>query len=247
MIKQGDKGQAVKDLQANLAKLGYVITVDGDFGAGTNAVVKKFQGQNNLTQDGIVGDNTLNAINAKLQIKPVSTTTTEVKSDMDFFKDNIYKHTLVWEGGGKLHNVVSDSGGWTVYGISYNNNRQHFNSLEDFKKMSYEKACELAYNEYYLPIKANLVPNEAKLMYFDIGFNAGNSRAIKLMQRCIGVADDGKIGPITESKMNGVTSQCLYEKRKAFYNSLVANKPSLGKFMKGWMNRTEAIYKIKNK
>ena len=39
------------------------------------------------------------------------------------------------EGGAKLSRKGGDSGGWTKYGISYNNNK-NFISLEDFKNMS---------------------------------------------------------------------------------------------------------------
>jgi lysozyme family protein len=34
-------------------------------------------------------------------------------------------------------------------------------------------------------------------MYFDIAYNMGNMRAIKLMQGCAGVPQDGLIGPMT--------------------------------------------------
>ena len=58
-IKNGDKGYGVQILQANLAKLGYyTIAVDGIFGSGTLAAVKKFQFAYGLSVDGIVGKNT---------------------------------------------------------------------------------------------------------------------------------------------------------------------------------------------
>lgn len=60
-VKQGSTGQAVKDLQARLNRdySAYSrLTVDGDFGPSTNAVVREFQRRAGLVQDGIVGPKT---------------------------------------------------------------------------------------------------------------------------------------------------------------------------------------------
>lgn len=51
ILKVGSKGQEVKRLQSLLGSL----TVDGVFGAATEAKVKEFQAQNQLDVDGIVG------------------------------------------------------------------------------------------------------------------------------------------------------------------------------------------------
>lgn len=54
-LQKGMTGNDVKWLQAALNKLGANLTVDGDFGSGTEAAVKNYQKNNGLTQDGIVG------------------------------------------------------------------------------------------------------------------------------------------------------------------------------------------------
>ena len=56
-------GASVKALQGLLNGLGYSCgTVDGEFGSKTLAAVKKFQKENGLTQDGIVGAKTWGAL-----------------------------------------------------------------------------------------------------------------------------------------------------------------------------------------
>jgi lysozyme family protein len=150
----------------------------------------------------------------------------------------IYDHTLKWEGGSKLHNVSGDSGGWTIYGISYNNNKQHFNSLEDFKKMTYEKACEIAYNNYYKPLHLEKVNPEVRDQLFDIAFNTGVKRAVILVQRALGLIDDGIMGKITLGCLPDLKNDRLYNERVKFYNSIVKNNPSQNKFLKGWLNRS---------
>ncbi len=168
----------------------------------------------------------------------------EHKEFFEDFKDKIFQHTLRWEGGSKLHNVKGDSGGWTIWGIAYNYNKSIFKNLDDFKDTTYDEAAAIAYIKYYKIAYVNLVPKESRLMYFDMAYNMGTSRAIKIMQKCIGVKSDGIIGPMTKSKMNTVCEGCLYNERNTFYNNLVRQNYKFKKFIKGWLNRSKAIFNI---
>ncbi len=170
----------------------------------------------------------------------------ELKLEFSYFQTDIFKHTLLWEGGKKLHKVKGDSGGWTKYGISYNNNFRHFYNLADFKAMTYQEACFLAFTQYYLPAKVNLVKNNCKLKYFDIVFNTGVKRGVKILQSCIGAYPDGIFGIITTSKLPNLTEHCLYKKRNSFYYNLARRNSRLRKFLKGWLNRSKAIFRIGN-
>ena len=72
-IELGSKGSDVKKAQQLLIAKGYscgVAGADGDFGAGTYNAVKKFQADNGLEADGIVGDNTWAALLKTEQPKP---------------------------------------------------------------------------------------------------------------------------------------------------------------------------------
>jgi peptidoglycan hydrolase-like protein with peptidoglycan-binding domain len=46
-------------LQEALNKAGFAVSVDGEFGPGTDKAVKEFQQKNGLKADGIVGPSTL--------------------------------------------------------------------------------------------------------------------------------------------------------------------------------------------
>ena len=69
VLKKGDKGAAVKELQQNLIKLGYdcgPYKADGDFGADTETALKKFQQDHNLAADGEYGPKTSAAMKQAL-------------------------------------------------------------------------------------------------------------------------------------------------------------------------------------
>ncbi len=67
-VQQGNHGQAVRAVQVMLSEqFGYGLTVDGDFGAGTNDAVRDFQGDHGLTVDGIVGPQTWRMLVGKFE------------------------------------------------------------------------------------------------------------------------------------------------------------------------------------
>ena len=61
-VSYGSKGSDVTELQKLLNNNGYSLSVDGIFGAKTQAAVKDYQQKNNLAVDGIVGTNTWGAL-----------------------------------------------------------------------------------------------------------------------------------------------------------------------------------------
>ncbi|MEZ2744269.1 N-acetylmuramidase domain-containing protein [Halopseudomonas bauzanensis] len=61
-LRLGDKGQAVRDLQAGLNRAGADLYVDGDFGEKTEAAVMDLQRRTGLVVDGLAGTKTLQAL-----------------------------------------------------------------------------------------------------------------------------------------------------------------------------------------
>jgi len=76
-IKVGSTGNDVKRLQNQLKALGYYTgSVDGDFGAGTEAAVKAFQSRNGLTADGKAGRYTLEKLYSGNAVRAAAATPT---------------------------------------------------------------------------------------------------------------------------------------------------------------------------
>ncbi|HJQ73622.1 MAG TPA: peptidoglycan-binding domain-containing protein [Gaiellaceae bacterium] len=66
-LSPGDTGSQVKVLQQALKSLGYAPgTPDGDYGPSTQIAVEKFQAANGLAEDGVVGEQTLAALQKAL-------------------------------------------------------------------------------------------------------------------------------------------------------------------------------------
>ena len=77
VLKQGSKGDLVKEVQTKLIKWGYLTgRADGIFGAKTKAAVIKFQRKNGLTADGIIGTRTAQALGISLSSNTSSSQTT---------------------------------------------------------------------------------------------------------------------------------------------------------------------------
>ena len=67
VLQLGDEGTSVTEVQSDLQSLGYAIDIDGVYGAGTTEIVKQFQAQSGLIDDGQVGPETRQALDQAMQ------------------------------------------------------------------------------------------------------------------------------------------------------------------------------------
>lgn len=91
--------------------------------------------------------------------------------------------------------------------------------------------------DYWDKVKADDLPAGVDYAVFDFAVNSGPSRAIKFLQRVLGVTDDGKIGPITMAALSdfppGYVIAELCDARLAWLKRL-KTWPTFGK---GWTRR----------
>ena len=84
VLKQGSSGATVKTMQTKLINWGYLSgKADGIFGAKTKAAVIKFQRNNGLAADGIVGTKTAQAMGLKLSGSTTSSSPSGSSSSTD--------------------------------------------------------------------------------------------------------------------------------------------------------------------
>tara|TARA_R100000655_G_C2952384_1_gene187508 strand:+ start:237 stop:713 length:477 start_codon:yes stop_codon:yes gene_type:complete len=155
------------------------------------------------------------------------------------FKDAI-KIVLKHEGG--YVNDPVDPGGETNMGIS----KKAYPFL-DIKNLTIKQASDIYFKDYWLKGKVSKVPEELRMIYFDMVVNMGRSRAVKILQEAISAKGvkttiDGGIGPqtISNALKSGLEPERLRSYRVKYYADLVNRKPKLGKYWYGWYRRAVA-------
>lgn len=148
---------------------------------------------------------------------------------------------------GKIVNL-GDGAGFTRYGVTSRNNPQV--PAEFFTTMPSHEAIDVAKNvywqKYWVPIQGNLLPtNElaATLLSFDVNDGA---EAVKLIQGCLGVTQDGSLGPATLKAIQSTNPTTLAASlrlaQEAFYDRVVVRHPEDARFLNGWRTRARLVY-----
>ena len=130
-----------------------------------------------------------------------------------------------------------DIGGETKYGIS----KRAFPHI-DIEQLTLEKAKSLYMINYWMLIKPSLLPDRLKLSVFDFAVNSGVSRAIKAIQKLLGVQQDGLFGPVTSSALDQVedieTFVTLYNTDRLLF---LKGLDTFSRYGKGWVRRVLTV------
>lgn len=152
-----------------------------------------------------------------------------MKPYSDIFNSAV-TNTLNYEGG--YANNPKDPGGETNFGIS----KRAYPNI-DIKNLTKEKAIDIYYHDYWLPIHGDEMLPSLAYNVFDMAVNAGVGTAIRMLQNALVITSDGKIGPNTLSAMKSANSAHLTRfgaLRAQYYFSL----STYAIFGKGWIIRT---------
>ena len=160
-------------------------------------------------------------------------------------QDNFAKSlAFVLKDEGGNDDDAEDHGGRTSRGITQREYTAWLSEQglpdKDVWNAPQDDIVSIYHDEYWKPY-CDWFPSGTDYLYFDMAVNAGPYRAAVLLQRALGVADDGRIGPVTRE----AAAECMDEKglirkftdeKRAFYLSL--HQP---KFIKGWLNRCNDV------
>jgi lysozyme family protein len=154
----------------------------------------------------------------------------------------------VLESEGGNDDDPADHGGRTSRGITQREydawRREQGLPSHDVWTAGQNEIEQIYHDEYWEPQCDNL-PVGIDYLYFDMAVNAGPHRATVLLQRALGVADDGRIGPITRAAIQVADPKQLIRAysnvKRAFYQGL--HQP---RFLRGWFNRAAAVEKTAN-
>ena len=154
---------------------------------------------------------------------------------------------VVLKSEGGYSNHPADSGGATMKGITqkeYDISRaKQGDGFQDVRLISDEELWDIYYTLYWMPMNLDIInDDDLVLQVYDMGINAGPRTAIKLLQRLVGVQDDGYLGPQTNKAIkeyNGNILEDYKKRRKLFYVTLKQSKPELKPFLLGWLARVD--------
>lgn len=146
------------------------------------------------------------------------------------------KLTLGWEGG--YVNDPSDPGGETNFGIA---KRNHPNV--DIRNLTVDGAIQIYQAEYWNSLYEQIFSQTVANKLFDMGVNMGVGTAVKLLQRTLGVGQDGAFGPRTLLATNQEADALLAPYKSILaqhYQEIAARNPAEAKFLNGWLHRVSS-------
>lgn len=151
--------------------------------------------------------------------------------------DTAFERLIGHEGGYVNH--PNDPGGETNWGITIRTARTNgYNGPMNL--MERDEAKEIYRLGYWGRARSDEYDSAIGFQVFDAGVNHGIGNAIRFLQRAVGVADDGVIGPVTVGKINSLpvaTVLCRFQaERLEFYTRL----STWSDFGKGWVRRVSA-------
>lgn len=153
------------------------------------------------------------------------------------------------EGGYSDHKA--DRGGKTMYGITQLTFNmwltKHNLPTRPVRSLTKSEMQQIYRQEYWTKASCQYMTEKLAICHFDAAVNHGLGRAAKLLQKAVGVAEDGVIGQKTLDAVQSIPENIVIREylnaRDDFYHQIVARDPSQLAFLDGWMNRLENLEK----
>lgn len=143
------------------------------------------------------------------------------------------QHVLKHEGGYIDH--PDDPGGETNFGITVAVAREN-GYLGDMRTIPMSVVESIYKRKYWDKVRADEMPESVRFALFDYAVNSGPGAAIRALQRVLGVADDGVIGPMTLSAAQA-QSAGLGARLNGYRLKFMTDLKIWPTFGKGWARR----------
>lgn len=98
-------------------------------------------------------------------------------------------------------------------------------------------AKSIAKQFYWDKIRGDELPPRLATEVFDLAYNSGPDRARRILQRALGVAEDGVFGPATMGAIGEQSEDRLIARLNAHRLLFLAGLKSFDEFGKGWVRR----------
>lgn len=142
---------------------------------------------------------------------------------------------LIGHEGGWVNNP-QDPGGETNWGITKAVAREN-GYTGSMREMTRDQAKSIYKTAYWGRAKADQYDFAIGFQLFDAAVNHGIGNAIRFLQRAVGVADDGVVGPMTLSAIKAMPVTDVlarFNAERLFFYTKLSTWPTFGK---GWVRR----------
>jgi hypothetical protein len=111
-------------------------------------------------------------------------------------------------------------------------------TAQDIQGVTEEEARAIYRQNYYERPRIDELPANIRENVFDMYVNS-YTNAIKILQRLVGVEEDGYIGTDTLNALEeaNITNDDYSDAREAYYRAIVENDPTQRENLRGWINR----------
>ena len=158
-------------------------------------------------------------------------------------KDNFESSLkMILHHEGLYVNHPSDPGGSTMRGVTqavWEDWVDRPVTEEEMKSLTVDDVTPIYKKNYWDRIKGDALPSGVDFAVFDLAVNGGTGRGARMLQKVVGVTQDGGIGPQTLGAVSRMDPSDIIEQyaaeREAFYRRL----KTFDTFGRGWLRRNE--------
>ena len=144
--------------------------------------------------------------------------------------DEFIERVLSHEGG--YVNDPRDPGGETKFGIA----KRSYPNV-DIKALTRDEAKAIYRRDFWDRVQGDTLPRQFAFQALDAAVNHGVENAVRWMQRAVGVADDGHIGPVTLNTIKRFDAADLVLAFNAERLEFYAKLERFDAFGRGWTRR----------
>lgn len=147
------------------------------------------------------------------------------------------------EGGYVNH--PRDPGGMTNLGVTkvaWEEWVGHSVDEKEMRALTPEKVAPMYKRRYWDKVCGDELPEGLDYIVFDTAVNSGPGRAVKLLQGCLDVTQDGALGPKTLQAVRETGPQKLIAAYAKARLDFLAALPTWDAFGKGWSRRVAEVF-----
>lgn len=146
----------------------------------------------------------------------------------------IFNRLIGHEGG--YVNDPRDPGGETNWGIT-KRTAQANGYQGSMRAMTREQAYKIYYSAFWLRYQCDKMPEAVAYQFFDAAVNHGLGNASRMLQRAVGVVDDGVIGNMTIAAIKKMAISDVIMRLNAERLEFYCKLSTFTTFGKGWVRR----------